>query len=141
MRKRALVLATVLVAAFAAMTGAANAKTIKASSSFLSDNGTCGGNNGGAVVGKAKFERLGNTVAITSFTTKHLLPFEFYEIELWGSSPCHEIVDYGGFDTNKKGVFKYKESLSTTVGEGETEFFATLLGGGFYNDTTTVTLP
>jgi hypothetical protein len=141
MRKATLFIA-VVAAAFASMSGAAMAKNITATASFLKGNATCGGKNGGKVIGKAKFERLGNTVSVTSFNTKGADPLTQYQIELWGGSPCHEITDYGAFSTNKKGVFKFKESLPATVETGETSFFATLYNEAAeeFSDTTAVTL-
>jgi hypothetical protein len=116
----------------------------KATASFLKGDEQCGENTGGEVIGKAKFERLANTVSIRGFNLVHAEPGVEYQIQLWRREPeggCEDITYLGSFNTNDKGSYSDEETLSATVPKEDTEFFATVTDGAGYDDTTSVLLP
>lgn len=91
------------------------------------------------VIGQVKFQRRYNTVSV-NVTLQHASPNTLYAIELW-EAYCSYYTTFGSITTNSKGAGH--GNFATTVPSNVTQFFVTAYGygDGYYNDTTTVTLP
>jgi len=116
----------------------------KATVPFLKGNATCGGKNGGAVIGKIELSRLaGNSEYLESLqlytlSIKKASPDTLYELQFWTSSPCELWVQWPEkFETNSKGDYSLEGVGSLSTLESQLGFFATLvnLKTHEYNDT------
>ncbi len=129
-------LGVILVGAITPTFAASNASNAKATT--FARKADCGSpNTNFTSLGFVNFHRQGNTVAV-NYHLKNAQPNATYIVELW-QAPCNFVATFGSVTTNSNGVGN--GNFEVTVPSASTQFFATSLFGGFFNDTTTVTLP